>query len=309
MERGGRLAAKARGHRLAARPLQADRGHAGRLHRRDRGVPRRGLHARHAGAVGRRPARADPPLRRASAASRPVMTIDADASMPSRQPAGSAPPSDTTSSSHRSPAAWSRPSSTWPRLGAARACSTWRLGPATWPGGRSRAGRTSSASMCRTRCSRSRGVAYLRPASSAGTSRSCRSRTRRSTPSSATSRSSMWVGRSRSQQRRSAFSRTEAVSRSRRGTCPSMRGSWACSSTPLAAVGAAPPEDIPVGPNFFRFSDDDEFAALLRGASIEPVVVRTLEFTRRGPELGCAVGGTARRDCADARARPRPAGG
>ena len=82
--------------------------------------------------------------------------------MPSRQPAGSAPPPDTTSSSHRSPAAWSRPSSTWPRPGAARACSTWRLGPATWPGAR----RTSSASMCRTRCSRSRGVAYLRPASS-----------------------------------------------------------------------------------------------------------------------------------------------
>ena len=75
----------------------------------------------------------------------------------------------------------------------------------------------------------------------------------------------------------------------------------------VASVGAAPPEDIPVGPNFFRFSDDDEFAALLRGASIEPVVVRTLEFAR-GPKPDALW-----RDCSaglcDARARPRPAGG
>ena len=74
----------------------------------------------------------------------------------------------------------------------------------------------------------------------------------------------------------------------------------------VASVGAAPPEDIPVGPNFFRFSDDDEFAALLRGASIEPVVRADAGVRRSAP--GCAVGGTARRDCA-ARARPRPAGG
>ena len=41
MERGGRLAAKEQVTRLAARPLQADRRHARRLHPRDRGVPRR----------------------------------------------------------------------------------------------------------------------------------------------------------------------------------------------------------------------------------------------------------------------------
>ena len=53
-----------RGDRLAARPLQADRRDAGRVHRRDRGVPRRRLHARDARALGRPPPRPDPALRR-----------------------------------------------------------------------------------------------------------------------------------------------------------------------------------------------------------------------------------------------------
>jgi len=66
----------------------------------------------------------------------------------------------------------------------------------------------------------------------------------------------------------------------------------------VAAVGAAPTDDIPVGPNFFRFSDDDEFAALLRGASIESVEVRTLEFTHVVPSSDALwegmLGGTVR---------------
>ena len=41
------------GDRRAPRQVQADRRHAGRLHRRDRGVPRRRLHARDARALGR----------------------------------------------------------------------------------------------------------------------------------------------------------------------------------------------------------------------------------------------------------------
>src|SRR5437867_628595 len=57
-----------RGHRLAARPAQADRRRARRLHRRDRGVPRRRLHARHARAVGREPAPPARALRRARSA-------------------------------------------------------------------------------------------------------------------------------------------------------------------------------------------------------------------------------------------------
>ena len=59
------------GDGLDPRPLQADRGHTRGLRRRDPGVPRSRLHPRHARAVGRGPARADPSLRRAGPAARP----------------------------------------------------------------------------------------------------------------------------------------------------------------------------------------------------------------------------------------------
>ena len=65
MERGGRLAAKAEVTDAHPRQVQADRRHAGRLHRGDRGVQGRRLHARHARALGRGPARADRAVRRA----------------------------------------------------------------------------------------------------------------------------------------------------------------------------------------------------------------------------------------------------
>ncbi len=47
----------------------------------------------------------------------------------------------------------------------------------------------------------------------------------------------------------------------------------------VAAAGAAPPTDIPAGPDFFRFSHHDQFADLLRGAGLEHVEVQTLAFT------------------------------
>ncbi|HEY7630432.1 MAG TPA: methyltransferase domain-containing protein [Thermoleophilaceae bacterium] len=47
----------------------------------------------------------------------------------------------------------------------------------------------------------------------------------------------------------------------------------------VAAAGATPPADIPAGPDIFRFSDEDEFAGLLRGAGLESVEVRTVAFT------------------------------
>jgi SAM-dependent methyltransferase len=47
----------------------------------------------------------------------------------------------------------------------------------------------------------------------------------------------------------------------------------------VAATAATPPADIPQGPDFFRFSHDDEFAGLLRGAGLENVEVETLAFT------------------------------
>ncbi len=47
----------------------------------------------------------------------------------------------------------------------------------------------------------------------------------------------------------------------------------------VAAAGATAPADVPRGPDFFRFSREDEFAGLLRGAGLEDVGVETLEFT------------------------------
>jgi SAM-dependent methyltransferase len=47
----------------------------------------------------------------------------------------------------------------------------------------------------------------------------------------------------------------------------------------VAAVGASPPEAIPPGPDFFRFSREPEFEALLRGAGLEDVDIRTITFS------------------------------
>ena len=49
----------------------------------------------------------------------------------------------------------------------------------------------------------------------------------------------------------------------------------------LAAAGATPPPDIPVGPPFFRFSYEEEFARLLRGPGLEDVRVETIAFSHR----------------------------
>jgi SAM-dependent methyltransferase len=46
----------------------------------------------------------------------------------------------------------------------------------------------------------------------------------------------------------------------------------------VADAGATPPAAIPVGPDFFRFSHDDEFDALLRGVGLEERSVQTVAF-------------------------------
>jgi SAM-dependent methyltransferase len=46
----------------------------------------------------------------------------------------------------------------------------------------------------------------------------------------------------------------------------------------IAAVGAAPPPDVPVGPPMFRFADDAEFTRLLVGAGLLDVRVDTIGF-------------------------------
>ena len=66
----------------------------------------------------------------------------------------------------------------------------------------------------------------------------------------------------------------------------------------VAEAGAGTPEDIPVGPPIFRFSDDDEFARLLHGAGLEDVEVQTVAFTHAEPSTDALwdglMGGTVR---------------
>jgi SAM-dependent methyltransferase len=49
----------------------------------------------------------------------------------------------------------------------------------------------------------------------------------------------------------------------------------------VAEAGAQPPEGVPVGPDFFRFSVDEEFDAVLDGQGLEDCQVSTLAFTYR----------------------------
>jgi SAM-dependent methyltransferase len=49
----------------------------------------------------------------------------------------------------------------------------------------------------------------------------------------------------------------------------------------IAEAGATPPDDLPAGPDFFRFSADDEFDALMRDHGLEERAVRRVAFTHR----------------------------
>jgi SAM-dependent methyltransferase len=61
-------------------------------------------------------------------------------------------------------------------------------------------------------------------------------------------------------------------------------------------VGAPPPPDLPSGPPFYRFADEDEFTRLLRDAGLVDVSVSTVAFTYRyaGDLFDCLVDGTVR---------------
>ena len=63
-------------------------------------------------------------------------------------------------------------------------------------------------------------------------------------------------------------------------------------------AGGSPPEDVPVGPDFFRFADDGEFEALLSEQGLDVRRVETIEFTFSVPDAGQywdgLLGGTVR---------------
>ena len=66
----------------------------------------------------------------------------------------------------------------------------------------------------------------------------------------------------------------------------------------FAEVGATPPPDIPAGPAFFQFADDEKFARLLAGCGLSGVEVTTVAFDHRvesGAQLWEGMlGGTVR---------------
>jgi SAM-dependent methyltransferase len=66
----------------------------------------------------------------------------------------------------------------------------------------------------------------------------------------------------------------------------------------LGEVGATPPEDLPAGPDFFRFAADEEFDALLGDAGLEERRVERIEFTLDVPDAreywDALLGGTVR---------------
>ena len=63
-------------------------------------------------------------------------------------------------------------------------------------------------------------------------------------------------------------------------------------------AGATPPEDVPVGPDFFRFGGQGEFDALLADQGLDDRRVETIEFTYSVPDVGQywdgLLGGTVR---------------
>jgi SAM-dependent methyltransferase len=49
----------------------------------------------------------------------------------------------------------------------------------------------------------------------------------------------------------------------------------------VGEAGATPPDDLPPGPDVFRFSDDEEFDALMRAQGLEERTVERVELTHR----------------------------
>ena len=66
----------------------------------------------------------------------------------------------------------------------------------------------------------------------------------------------------------------------------------------LATAGAGPPQNLPIGPPIFRYSNDQEFADLLRGRDLEDVQVSTVSFSHHLPSADALwrglLGGTVR---------------
>ena len=66
----------------------------------------------------------------------------------------------------------------------------------------------------------------------------------------------------------------------------------------VAAAGASPPSELPPGPPFFQYADDEAFAALLGGAGLVDPRITRIEFDHRIGDLDAfwadLIGGTVR---------------
>src|SRR4029450_13221225 len=64
----------------------------------------------------------------------------------------------------------------------------------------------------------------------------------------------------------------------------------------VGEAGAPPPDELPPGPDVFRFSDDDEFEALMRAHGLEDRTVKRVEFTHRVATADQPLAGFLARD-------------
>lgn len=66
----------------------------------------------------------------------------------------------------------------------------------------------------------------------------------------------------------------------------------------VAEIAAPPPAEVPPGPSFFRFSDDSAFVALLAGAALDDIRIRTMSYLHQLPSPDALwdglLGGTVR---------------
>jgi SAM-dependent methyltransferase len=53
----------------------------------------------------------------------------------------------------------------------------------------------------------------------------------------------------------------------------------------VRAAGALTPSEIPTGPDFFLLAEDEQFSRLLSEAGLEDIVVRTVDFAHRIPDV------------------------
>ncbi len=270
------------GHRRSARQVQADRGHAGRVHRGNRGVPRRRLHARDARALGRGPPRADPPVRRGGAATLPLVSDK-----------------DLDAFTAFEVAGWERQAATYeasvgrvtsrvidPLLDAAGVVAGSRvLDVATGPG--EIAARAAARGAKATGCDVAEAMLERARAKHPGID--FRQANAEELPFEdgrfdAAVAGFLLLHLARPERVAAELARVLAVGGRVAATvwdAPERNRYLGVMFDAIGESGATPPPDLPAGPPFFRFADESLFAQLLEGAGFADVTVAAVAFEER----------------------------